>query len=229
MTARQIYIPEAPDLPYRLGRSVEHDERSKAFRAVTAPVPLRNRMHRRWGPLLDQGTVGACTYFGLLNALHRRPLYRPKQRYTNAEGLSGYSRATEIDPFPGTWQPDDTGSSGLAACKVAQERGLISSYDHAFGLQQTLQALVDSPVMVGTVWLESMFDVPASGIIECRGAEVGGHLYVLSGIDVDYELVRIDCAWRRWGVGGQQWAWLRWADLGRLLEQWGESTVPRRS
>ncbi len=58
---------------------------------------------------------------------------------------------------------------------------------------------------------------------------MGGHLYVLSGIDVDRELVRIDCAWERWGVKGQQWAWMRWANLGERLEQWGEATVPRRT
>jgi hypothetical protein len=233
MTARVVTIPEESGLPYRLGRSIEHDERSKAFRAVTAPVELRNRLHRRWGPLLDQNGIGACTYFGLLACAHHRPLYRTGVRYTNDDGFDGYGRATEIDPFAGTftWPPaggQDTGSSGLAACKVGVERGVITRYDHAFGLDQTLQATVNSTVMVGTVWKESMFDLSTSGIIECRGADVGGHLYALTGIDVDRELVRIHCAWLRWGVKGQQWAWMRWRDLGPLLEDRGDAQVPRR-
>ena len=233
MTERVAVIPEEPDLPYRLGRHVRHDERSKAHRAITAPVPLKEKFHRRWGPLLNQNPYGACTYFGVLAAAHHRPLYQRGKRYTNTDGFAGYARCTEIDPFTGTFTfpppgGQDTGSSTLAACQVAVERGLATGYDWGFGLHEALQMVMGGVVLTGTVWKESMFDVPASGVIECRGADVGGHLYDATGYDVDRDLVRILCAWPGWGVKGQQWAWMRGRDWGALLEDQGEAARLRR-
>ena len=40
----------------------------------------------------------------------------------NAEGFAVklYEDATVVDGYPGEYPPDDTGSSGLAICKVSQ-------------------------------------------------------------------------------------------------------------
>lgn len=234
MSNRHIVIPEQSNLPHRLGRHVEHDEQSRAFRATAGVIPPpRSVLHRRWGPLLDQDGAGACTYFGVLNALHHVPLYRRGERHTNDEGFEGYGRATEIDEFDGTWRStsphgEDTGSSGLAAAKVAKEKGLISRYEWNFSLEETLAAVNSNVVLIGSGWTESMFDVPPSGVIEVTGADIGGHEYAITGSDVRRRLVRIHCAWRLWGVNGQQWAWMRWDDLGGRLEDYGDSLVLRR-
>jgi hypothetical protein len=82
--------------------------------------------------------------------------------------------------------------------------------------------------MVGTVWLESMFDPdPKTGFVKVdRKSQVaGGHEYVLSAFDATRLAFRIDNSWgESWGVRGS--AWFTQADVQWLLSQQGDVTVP---
>jgi hypothetical protein len=214
--------------PFALGRRVNHDPRSRAFPAPAAAT-LRSVSWRRWSPVLEQGDLGSCTGNAIVGALGTQGLYKAgtAKALTEELAVSIYKRATVIDPFPGSWPPDDTGSDGLSVCKVAKELGLIASYSHAFGLDHCLAALALSPVMVGVPWLESMFSPGSSGLVDVWGAEVGGHEFVLTGLDVRHRLVRARNSWgMSWGVGG--FFYLRWEDLGSLLERQGDCSVPKR-
>jgi hypothetical protein len=120
------------------------------------------------------------------------------------------------------------GSSGLMACKAALRLGLIRSYEHAFGLQHALEALVLRPVMTGFKWYTS-FDSPdtRTGLIEItRDATVrGGHEVVAHEIDAEANVVWF---WNSWGpefgVGGR--FCMTFETWGRLLEEQGDVTVP---
>jgi hypothetical protein len=68
-----------------------------------------------------------------------------RHRFTEPTARRIYSAATAIDEFPGTWPPDDTGSSGLAVCKVAQRRVTSASTGTASRLDDVLAALQDGP------------------------------------------------------------------------------------
>jgi hypothetical protein len=87
-----------------------------------------------------------------------------KIKFDQALAVKIYSRATEIDPFVGSYPPKDTGSSVLSAMKAAKEMGLISEYRWCFGAEEVLIALSNpGPVEIGVRWYEG-FDKP-----DCNG------------------------------------------------------------
>ena len=218
---------------YGLGRTINHDPRSKMFPAPTAA--LRTVHHQHHGPILDQGQLGSCTGNAMAQALNTGPLLPDGRRLLNEQDAVGiYSWATHHDGFPGVYPPTDTGSSGLAVAKAVRGFGLISSFHHAFGLQHCLGALVLSPVIIGVSWKSTMFEVGADGYLNIHGPTAGGHEVALIGLDVDLREVTLLNSWSAgWGVpapecgipdGGT--ARLAWTDLGDLLAQQGDVTVP---
>lgn len=207
----------------QLGRLVEHDERSRAFQAVRAPQ-LVSIEHKRRNGALDQGDIGSCTGNALVGCLDTPPFTH--SRLGERTAIKLYSLATQLDSFPGSYPPDDTGSSGLAVCKAAKQLRYISAYHHAFGLQHALEALVLGPVIVGIDWYDS-FDDPVGGLLTISpDASVrGGHELEVNMINVEHQLVG---GWNSWGNSwGLHGRWLMsWDTLGRLLSQDGDCTVP---
>lgn len=208
----------------RLGRLLEHDPRSRAFPARTATA-LVSRTHRHWGPVLDQGDLGSCTGNALTQARNTTPLRAGRPLLTEADAVTVYGRATALDAFPGTYPPEDTGSSGLAVCKAGAQLGWIRTYRHAFGLDAALAALVLAPVLIGINFYDGMFDPDPAGFIAPSGGLAGGHEMVLTRIYVP----------GRWVLGFNSWgpAWgdlgrfrMTFAVLGRLLAEDGDCTVP---
>jgi len=212
----------------RLGRLVEHDERSRAYRVAPVTAELRSVRWWRHAPITDQGELGSCTCEALVSAMACTPAYEPVMRrhprlvldHRLAERL--YRVATQVDAFPGAWPPDDTGSSGLAACKAARRAGYVSGYRWGFGLDDTLSALRAAPVMLGVRWYEGM-DAPSwSGEARVYGSLRGGHEVCLTGIDVDAKRVWFDNSWgEAWGVDGR--AWMSWSTLEELLAEDGDA------
>lgn len=209
--------------PFPLGRRVHHDDRSRDF-----PAPQLAAVHdvawRHHGPILDQGQLGSCTGHALVDCLMTGPLYRGYRNLTHADAVRAYERATVIDPFLGAYPPDDTGSDGMDACKAGVEFGWLTGYDHAFGIDHLLGALMLGPVMVGTSWYESMFSPDNRGRVAVSGSVAGGHEYVISARSGRW--LRIVNSWgSSWGLHGC--AWIAAADLAALLDDQGDVTVPR--
>lgn len=210
--------------PHGLGRRVHHDPRSRAFPARAAAA-VHDVAWRHYGPVLDQGSLGSCTGHALVDCLMTRPAYRAAAKLTHDDAVRAYRRATEIDPFPGQYPPDDTGSDGLDVCRAAVEFGWITGYDHAFGIDHLLGSLMFGPVMVGTSWTETMFSPDSRGRLTVGGTVAGGHEYVITARSGRW--LRLLNSWgARWGVGGS--AWIRTEDLAALLDAEGDCTVPRR-
>lgn len=227
MTERREQIPHAADLPFPLGRHIEHDERSKAFPAQLANDVLHVR-HTRTSPILDQGNLGSCTGNAVVGCLGTQP-YRlhPGVPLDERLAVSIYSQATQEDPFPGAWPPEDTGSSGLAVAKVCVERGLCRAYDHAFGLEQTLLAASLRPVIIGLPWYSTMFSVDDKGFVRRTGGATlaGGHEVVVTAVRTDLQAVVFDNSWGDWGRNGR--AYLAWDLLGALLDEGGDAIALR--
>lgn len=216
-----------------LGRNVEHDERSRRFQVVAARGRRDRVIHKRHGKILDQGNIGSCTGNALEGALGCDPLHHWFERHTEKKAVKLYSRATALDEFPGVWEPDDTGSSGLAVCKAGVELGRLSRYEHAFGVEQALDALQDGPVITGIDWYEGFDNPDPSGRVTIGGQIRGGHeivarayLPVPGDLPID-GLVKFDNSWGRgWGLNGSFLMTARtWATL---LEAEGDVTVPIR-
>lgn len=194
-----------------LGRLVEHDEASRGFQAARAPA-LVSVLHKRTRKPFDQGNVGACTGMAMTGLLDTEPFTH--HYLSERTALKLYKLATTLDSDPGQYPPDDTGSSGLAVAKAAQQKGYISSYSHAFGLQHALEALVLAPVITGIDWYEG-FDSPGpGGLLEIAGSVRGGHEVEILGIDVDARTVRGINSWGDWGDHGRfTFAWDTWDQL----------------
>lgn len=170
----------------RLGRHVEHDERSRAysFGGVVVAGSPRTVHHRHYGTVLDQDGLGSCTGNAVVQAINTSPLHHLHTHLLHEqEAVDLYSLATYLDPWEGEYPPNDTGSSGLAAAKAAQQKGYITSYQHAFSMEQAIAALQLGPVITGVNWYEG-FDHPLqSGLVTIEGQVRGGHEFVIVGYE----------------------------------------------
>lgn len=223
-------LPWDPAAPHPLGRNIRHDPRSRAFAAPRRAEPVKDKRHRTWGARLDQLNVGACTGFtgaALLNTEPARRLVAPAPTLKASHALDFYRYATANDPWEGTWEPDDTGSSGLAVAKAMTAAGHISRYEHAFGFAHGLDVISTRPLMQGTWWTEGMFTPDASGRVHPTGGDAGGHEYLWVGVELRSKLTRADNrswfvnSWSAdWGVNGL--FWMLWSDHEELLARDGD-------
>ncbi len=107
-----------------------------------------------------------CTGNALVGALMTDPLYRKgSETLGEPDAVEIYEKATLLDNVPGSYPPDDTGSSGLAVCKAAKQMGLLSSYRHAFSWTSALRALAQMPIIVGVSWYDSFDEPDARGFV----------------------------------------------------------------
>jgi hypothetical protein len=207
----------------RLGRHIEHDPRSLSYPAARAPKVVSVAHERHCGPY-DQKSLGSCTGNAEAGLLMTDPYYSAGRVLSEQDAVTLYEKATHLDRVSGVYPPDDTGSSGLAVMKAAKELGYITAYQHAFGLQHALEALVLAPVITGVSWYEG-FDSPDSdGTVTISGSVRGGHEFEVVAIDADAQMVRACNSWGRdWGDGGYfQFSWDTWE---RLLHERGDVTT----
>jgi hypothetical protein len=219
-------LPETVVTGMRLGRHVQHDPRSRDYPAERAPA-ITSVQHSAKGLPLNQGDIGSCTANALCGALDSAPDDTGRKKvFKEQDAVKLYELETQLEGHP--YPPNDPGGTGLMVCKAAKQMGLISSYRHAFGVQQALEALVVRPVITGVSWYTS-FDTPdpKTGEVKiAKGATVrGGHEIVADGIDADQQLVWF---WNSWGKvfaqGGR--FCMSFSTWEQLLENQGDVTVP---
>ncbi len=226
--------------PYPLGRRVEHDDRSFAF--ALPVLPKRAIVSRDWTrrvPVFDQGSLGSCTGNAAAGWLATDNAARIGRTVVSITGSSQilpvdenlavriYSLGTELDEFSGQFPPDDTGSSGVGVSKALFNLGLITKYNHAFSVDALKTALQTGPVMWGTVWFNSMFDLDAHGylVVTPSSGEAGGHEIVISGYDTTTDVYFVQNSWGPdWGAGGC--FFVKGSDMTYLLSQDGDVTQP---
>lgn len=225
-----------PHEDFKHGRYVQWDSRSVKYGVATSrgflwrkPKPVKSVEWQVRIDALNQGNLGSCTgnaaaHWLATDSHKRRATLYPNQ-YT---AIDIYRRATLIDEFMGAYPPHDTGSSGLAVAKVLKERGHISRYEHAFGLQQVKVALQTRACLVGMRWRKEMY-WPGHGWVRYQGSVVGGHEVLLigwraaSGNTPAYFTFRN--SWGpRWGNNGN--FIMSESDFGRVLREGGDVIAP---
>lgn len=211
-----------------LGRVVDHDERSRLYRATRHAVP-RSVLWGHHAPVLDQGELGSCT--GNATAQLINTDYFAKSRkaggyLTEADAVQLYELATHLDGIPGnTYPPNDGGSSGLGAAKAGVKLNYFTGYRHAFGFQHFAATLQTQPVIVGTAWYEQMFTPNRTGTVTIGGEMAGGHEYLALGIDYRTSTVTFLNSWGDgWGDSGR--FHMSFNTFGQLLADQGDATAP---
>ncbi len=211
---------------HRLGRHVQHDPRSRQFPAAVKPIA--DVKHLRHVAPFDQGQLGSCTGNAMAGALMTDPYFVAGRAFDEQTAVGLYEMATHYDSQPGSYPPDDTGSTGLAVAKAAKKDGYITAYSHAFGFQHALGALSAGPVIAGISWYTS-FDKPLpTG--ECpltAGATVrGGHEIELFGLDVEQKQIWAYQSWGpSWGGLGNGTFWFSYDTFDQLLADKGDVTA----
>lgn len=229
-----VQLPEIIVPGKRLGRHVEHDPQSRAFALAkkTDLSALLDVNHKRYGRIFDQGDIGSCTGEATAGALNTDPIHvkgQHKRLFVQRHAVEIYSRATELDNFPGVYLPDDVGSSGLAAAKAAKEKGYISEYRHAFSMDEALTALQDGPVITGVTWYEGFDHPDANGYVTIQGQPRGGHEFEVVGFkwshnDLASSVITAINSWGSgWGKKGHFMFTV--ATWQKLLDEQGDVTI----
>lgn len=213
----------------RLGRNLWLDGRSLAHMVENSVAamsgPLQSTAWDRVLAILDQGDLGSCTGNAGAGALGTDPFYAatgsavlPEPDDAQAAerfAIDLYSAATEVDAFAGTYPPDDTGSSGLAICKVLKDRGTISGFRFARTAHGFVRLLQGGPVLQGMPWYNAFFQPGSDAFIDSdphwsSSGVAGGHEVEALGIELDTTDVfdSVITYANSWGPG--------WGDSGRF-------------
>jgi hypothetical protein len=241
--------PGRTGTPFVLGRRLHHDPRN--LRYPVGVVPRRAITSVDWKRqvgIFDQGQVGSCTFnaaagcFGTNSANGRTGatvahiaaadtfgVFTPGD-YTVQEDpfvRLGYTLTTKIDPFPGDYPSQDTGSDGPSAAMAMVLLGLADHYNHAFSVDALKSALQLGPVMWGTVWFWSMFDLDAHNylVVDQSSGEAGGHEVEISGYDVTTDVYKVPNSWGT-GFGDHGYFYVKGPDMATLLSLDGDITQP---
>lgn len=235
MSKYDLAITRYANTDPRLGRHVNHDSRNLAY---TFPEPATAQLvairHHSSLPITDQGSVGACVGFSTVDILgydkYWTALSKAQQSALlvnpNASGLLFYSVATQLDSIKGTYPPNDTGSDGPSGAKALQKQGLTNGYQHSVSWASFTAALQTGPVMVGTVWYESMMDSASDGKIDVdpNSGVAGGHEYCADEITSDGFIGFRNHWTQSWGIQGR--FYISQTAFKLILADQGDVTVP---
>lgn len=210
-------LPEVEIPGFRLGRSVFHDARSLQYKVeVRGSVTPKSVKHESRIGVLDQNTagpggtgLGTCTCHSGVKLLSYEPYWSSlpeevQRQLTDQTAVNLYREVTRIDPFPGAWEPDDTGSNGLSVAKVLKGRGWISGYQTATTLDEYHTAIQAAPFSAGTIWFSGMDTPNSEGIVTATGHPRGGHQYTCDEYDAARDLWWFTNSWSPyWGKNGR--------------------------
>lgn len=225
-----------------LGRLPAIDGRDSRFKMQEAVEQKRDRpdpessvaLERGWrywnaeGWWGDQRATPHCVAYSWVHLLEDGPVTIPETPYRLVDGqpildtTTLYMECQRNDEWEGT---NYDGTSVRAGAKVLRANGHIGEYRWAFDVSTIINGLLlVGPVVLGTDWTMDMFMGDEEGFISPTGEVVGGHAYLLNGVNVEERKVRIKNSWgRRWVNNGH--AWMTFDSLEKLLSNYGEACV----
>lgn len=205
---------------YGLGRIEAIDERDNNYLIANSPFYSTNTTstsrywddEQWWG---NQGSTSECVAYSWVHWLEDGPFYQAPAPHPIIQPNPVYTAAQRIDEWPGE---NYNGTSVRAAAKVLQSLGFIQNYFWTNDVNVLANTILNTgPVVVGTVWFRNMFfPNKRTGLITASGPIVGGHAYVVNGVDMKRRLFRIKNSWgRSWGLNGR--AFISFTDMVRLI------------
>ena len=208
-----------------LGRLPAADERDHNYPLRALVRGRQERISRRWwtSPLqLDQGTTPQCVAYSWLHWLAAGPVTQRPLKDPELPPEALYRRAQEVDEWPGI---EYDGTSVRAGAKVLQSLGYVANYHWALTFDDLVTGLLNvGPMVVGTNWYESMFEPTDQGFIGVGGGNVGGHAYLLYGVNTINETIFLKNSWgSQWGLNGK--ARMKFSAMRQLLAEDGEACI----
>ncbi len=173
------------------------------------PSPAKRSWALPASALRFQGRTGTCTDHAAVHLVKATPIA------TRAESrlwpqFSAYREYVLTDEFPANdaeaTGPDSGlqyGSSVRAAMEWLVLRGYAAGYAWAFGrAPASLWVRTKGPVVLGTNWYESMFNLTSEGFARITPTTVlaGGHAYLYLGSDERRGVDLCANSWQRWGI-----------------------------
>lgn len=213
---------------YKLGRTYSSDKRDRSYLIINL---LRNRpkpptqqtqitsryweADKWWG---NQGRTSQCVGFSWAHWLNDGPVLQSPP-YPSVNPTLIYTEAQKIDEWPGE---NYEGTSVRAGAKYLQSIGKISNYYWTKDVNTLASTVLNlGPVVVGTSWYSGMYFPDRNGLIRRIGRLLGGHAYLINGVDMTKRLFRIKNSWgRTWGLSGH--AFISFSDMALLLKEYSE-------
>jgi hypothetical protein len=161
-----------------------------------------------WSHWIEDGPVIQDSIMG-----RRKPLFNPNNFYDACQF---------VDQWPGE---NYAGTSVRAGAKILQKAGIITEYRWAFNIDEIIMTLLTlGPMVVGTPWYYKMQFPNKHGLIRSKGRAMGGHAYILNGVDIEREYFRIKNSWgREWGDNGH--AYISFRDFDKIFKRGGEACI----
>lgn len=211
-----------------LGRIIVEDERDKKFLMSSVIPATSTRKYRYWwsgGWWGDQGRTSQCVAFSWLHWLEDGPVTQSKVPPPCINPTELYDDCQNNDQWPGSGY---AGTSVRAGAKVLKRRGYVDGYKWAWDADTAVRALLEAgPLVIGTWWYYDMFFPKIKGnkgYITATGNKVGGHAYLLNGVNTKLGFVRIKNSWGRlWSRNG--YAYMSIEDLDKLIKEDGEACL----
>ena len=227
MTIRLVEMHDIPFEDHRLGRHILHDPKSWEYQEDLprmAASKLKDVQHRIYDPLPEPiQRVGCCTMVAECQMGNVKGNRKKGQILDMDVAVQGYSLATKLDPYPGTYPPTDTGSSGLSAAKAACQMGIATRYDWYFNMAALLTALQLHPISFGGNWHYDMFRATTDRpLVHPTGEIAGGHQWIISGYRANAKLLVGECWWgKEFGRTGR--FYISEKDFGDLFAARGDA------
>ncbi len=211
-----------------LGRIFIPDVRDKKFQLKSFLPIQETKTFKYWHPNFwwgNQEDTSECVAFSWAHWLAEGPSTQIRERIKNNKPIDTsylYNEAKKNDEWNGE---DYDGTSVRAGAKILKRDGFISSYVWAWDIETIKNALLTKgPLVVGTVWTYDMFFPNKNGLIHATGQEMGGHAYLLDGINIKKKLIRIKNSWGKdWGKNG--FAYISFDDMEKLILNQGEACL----
>lgn len=209
-------------LDYPLGRLYSPDGRDYPMRAaLPVGVAGSKRVSRHWTTtqVLDQERTNSCVGYAWKQFLYTTPL----RTSDGPSGLGIYDCARLHDEWVDNDNADLGTSVRAGAICLLDKYGRLKSYVFAQSLNDViLWVLNKGPVVMGTLWHVGMFYPDQDGFVQPNGPIVGGHAWLLTGLDIRTGVATAVNSWgTAWGLGGK--FKLRFDTLDYLLRERGEA------
>lgn len=208
-------MPSRNDLGTGRVKSADRDQDEKyllrrALPADRPPAPAVNSWDLPASALRFQGKTSTCVDHGGVHFLKCAPRRTRSEKILPAQ-FSLYRKCVAIDEWTSndheaTAEPSglNSGTSVRALMKVLVAEGFIEGYGWEFTYSPASEWVRrNGPVIVGTNWYESMFNLTREGFAKISPTTTGtslGHCYLWVGSNTKRGIDLWANSWEKWGI-----------------------------